>query len=315
MEVTEDLAVRAWVRDRPRHRRAPLSARRVVLATIGLSYFAHMPAALSGLPPELASHTFFHADYARFAGKEVAVLGAGASAIEAGALLHEAGGAASGCWSARARRSSAAGWSGIGRSSERLRHLELGARPTRPQELGASRRRSLWARASSPNGTGCASSTGTSAPAAPWWIHDRVAGKVPIHVNTEVVASERAGDRARLRLYERGAGEREVEVDHVVAGTGYDFDVDRLSMLAPDLRARIRRVERAPALSLRFESSVSGLYFIGPVSCLSFGPLFRFVCGAAYAAPALALHLATSAREATGAPRRWASVSRSPTPG
>jgi hypothetical protein len=45
-------------------------------------------------------------------------------------------------------------------------------------------------------------------------------------------------------------------------------------------------------LSMNFESSVPGAYFVGPVAALSFGPLFRFVCGAEFAAPALARHLA-----------------------
>ena len=32
----------------------------------------------------------------------------------------------------------------------------------------------------------------------------------------------------------------------------------------------------------RLKSTVSGLYFVGPASALSFGPLFRFVVGAEY---------------------------------
>jgi len=35
-----------------------------------------------------------------------------------------------------------------------------------------------------------------------------------------------------------------------------------------------------------------GLYFIGPSSAFSFGPMFRFVAGAAYAVPVAARHLA-----------------------
>ena len=99
----------------------------------------------------------------------------------------------------------------------------------------------------------------------------------------------------RLRLQEDGNRERTLDVDHVVAGTGYEPDVDRLSFLDPALRSRLRRIEDAPWLSRHFESSVPGLYFVGPVSAFSSGPLFRFVAGVEYTAPALAAHLAHGA--------------------
>jgi hypothetical protein len=41
---------------------------------------------------------------------------------------------------------------------------------------------------------------------------------------------------------------------------------------------------------------VSGLYFVGTASALSFGPLFRFVTGASVAAPAVAKHIASASR-------------------
>jgi cation diffusion facilitator CzcD-associated flavoprotein CzcO len=64
-----------------------LLARRVVFAT-GLSYLAFTPEVLRALPPGLVTHTFDLSDYSSFRGKEVAVVGGGASAIEAGALVH-----------------------------------------------------------------------------------------------------------------------------------------------------------------------------------------------------------------------------------
>src|SRR4051812_11588208 len=68
-------------------------ARRIVFAT-GLSGLAQTPECVAHLPPELASHTFDNHSYERYRGKRVAVIGAGASAIEAGVLVHEAGGQA-----------------------------------------------------------------------------------------------------------------------------------------------------------------------------------------------------------------------------
>src|SRR5436305_11737070 len=65
-------------------------ARHVVLAT-GIGPFAWTPEHLRGLPPELASHASSHPDLGIFKGRRVAVLGAGQTALESAALLHEAG--------------------------------------------------------------------------------------------------------------------------------------------------------------------------------------------------------------------------------
>jgi cation diffusion facilitator CzcD-associated flavoprotein CzcO len=268
-------------------------SRRVVFAT-GLTHLAYTPKVLSSLPPELASHTSDHKDYAVFRGKEVAIVGAGASAIEAGALVRESGGSAQ----------------ILVRGAEAIFHGKM------------STRRSLYERLRSPNsvvGPGIKARLMQAfplapyfipqaqrlrlverhfGPSAPWWIKDRVLGHVPIRTSTSVVGAERAGGRVRLRLQEAGRGERTLEVDHVVAGTGYVPDIDRLEYLDPDLRRRLERLQRGPALSMNFESSVPGAYFIGPVAMLSFGPLFRFVAAADYTAPALARHLAGLARPA-----------------
>jgi hypothetical protein len=108
----------------------------------------------------------------------------------------------------------------------------------------------------------------------------------------------------RLTLGEPGRDPRTMDVDHVIAGTGYVSDVDRLLYLDDEFRRLIRRVERAPALSMNFESSVPGAYFVGPITAFCFGPLFRFVAGAKYAAPALARHLAGPRRALASTFRR-----------
>src|SRR5450631_1316309 len=66
-------------------------SRKVVVCT-GLSGLAHVPGVLQHLGPDRMRHTFDISDYSEFRNKTVAVIGAGASAIEAGALVHEAGG-------------------------------------------------------------------------------------------------------------------------------------------------------------------------------------------------------------------------------
>jgi hypothetical protein len=266
-----------------------LRARCVVFAT-GLTHLAYTPDVIRGLPGELASHTADHTDYARFSGKHVAVVGGGASAIEAGALVHEAGGRpvvlARGSeavfhgrtprdrpWLARLRHPSSA--LGFGLKSWALEVAPLAVHFLSPGPRAGFVKTHLG-------------------PAAPWWIRGRFEGKVPLAVRTTVVRAERVGDRVRLALREEGRGKRIIEVDHVIAGTGFVPDVDRLAYLDPLFRLRLRRIERAPALSMRFESSVAGAYFLGPLTAPSFGPLFRFVAGASHAAPALARHLARS---------------------
>src|SRR5579864_2808488 len=65
-------------------------AGRVVMA-IGISDFPYTPPALSGLPSEFVSHPAAHADMAAFAGRSLAIVGAGSSAIDLAALAQEAG--------------------------------------------------------------------------------------------------------------------------------------------------------------------------------------------------------------------------------
>lgn len=67
-----------------------VTARHVVLA-VGITWFADMPASLAHLPGHLASHSYAHHDVSGFRGRDVTVLGAGASAIDLAAALADAG--------------------------------------------------------------------------------------------------------------------------------------------------------------------------------------------------------------------------------
>lgn len=260
-------------------------ARRVVCAT-GLSGLAQKPAVLAHLPEELAPHTSTISGYAQFADLDVAVIGGGASAIEAGALVREAGGRASVV--VRGGKPLFYGrdprvrplLDSIKRPmtvlGPNLRYWPLQHIPAAFHFLPEAQRIYLMNR--------------LARPSSPWWITDRVIGKVPLHLHSEVVSAVEEGGRVRITVRSED-GERQEVVDRVIAGTGYRFDVDRVPYLTPELTRRIARTLQAPKLSVRFESSVKGLYFIGPMSAMSFGPIFRFVCGANYASRALARHL------------------------
>ena len=71
---------------------ASMRAENVVVAA-GIGAFAHYPAAFAGLPRAVVSHTSdpVNRDLGRFSGKRVIVVGAGQSAVELAALLHEEG--------------------------------------------------------------------------------------------------------------------------------------------------------------------------------------------------------------------------------
>jgi hypothetical protein len=227
----------------------------------------------------------------------VAVIGAGASAVEAGALVHEAGGKPR--ILVREREVTFHSRLDVNRPwIERLRNPISVLGPGRKNRLLEELPFALYF---VPRARRMRLAKGYPGPAAPWWITDRVRDIVPIELRTSVTGATPRGDGVRLTLSRHGET-RTLDVDHVIAGTGFVSDVDRLAYLDPALRTRIRRVEQAPALSIHFESSVKGLYFLGPIAALCFGPLFRFVCGAKYAAPAVARHLAGGFRLSVTSP-------------
>jgi len=67
-----------------------LHARRVVVAG-GIQPFAHRPRMFEGLPASLVTHTSEQLEFGKFRDKEVLVVGAGQSALEAAGFLCEAG--------------------------------------------------------------------------------------------------------------------------------------------------------------------------------------------------------------------------------
>jgi cation diffusion facilitator CzcD-associated flavoprotein CzcO len=260
-------------------------ARRVVMA-MGLTYFERMPEELRIDSPRI-SHSMKLKDYAQFAGKDVIIIGGGQSALESAQLLLEHGARptvvvrADGVWfgdkfpehrTLIERIKNPNTTMGPGMISWVLQTLPLigHAMPER-------RRVRLTRRHLGPFGT--------------WWVRDAVEGKVPVLGRTHLVAARDDGSGIVLTVRD-DAGERELRADHVIAGTGYEVDVDRLPFLDPQLARAVERVERAPKLSRAFESSVAGLYFVGPSAMFSFGPLVRFVCGAEFTAPTVARRLA-----------------------
>ncbi|RSS80212.1 NAD(P)-binding domain-containing protein [Streptomyces sp. WAC06614] len=259
-----------------------LYARTVALA-VGVLPFAHVPTGLAGLPPGHCSHSSDHHDLSRFAGQEVAVLGAGQAALETAALLAEQG--ARPCLVARRGRLH---WNTVPQPLERpllraLRDPHSG--------LGTGWRSWVWSELPwavrrLPEATRERIAATALGPAGAWWLRDRFERRVPALLGHRLHRAVPAGGRTRLGLV-TAAGESVVlDVAHVIAATGFVPALDRLTLLDAGLRAGLRTVggSRTPELSAGFESSWPGLFFAGLLTAPSFGPSMRFVHGAGFAA-------------------------------
>src|SRR6516164_9913425 len=62
------------------------------------------------------------------------------------------------------------------------------------------------------------------------------------------------------------------------------------------IKAQLKLFNNVPELSSHFESSVPGLFFVGPAAVNSFGPVLRFACGAGFTASRLSNYLARTSR-------------------
>jgi hypothetical protein len=76
--------------------------------------------------------------------------------------------------------------------------------------------------------------------------------KFPIHTNCSLLGAESRDRRLLLRIHDKNRGKYEVLCDHIVAGTGFEVDVDRLHFLDASLRQAIARIDRSPRLDRYF---------------------------------------------------------------
>jgi cation diffusion facilitator CzcD-associated flavoprotein CzcO len=245
----------------------PIKAKSVVSAT-GVLPYVFVPDQLSGLPSELLSHTSDHRDFERFRGQRVAIVGAGSSGLETAALLHETGAEVTivtrtpPIWGTRAlpltplrrlrNNKLCEGWKcPVWDSPAAFRLL--------PQNVRADKAKTVLG------------------PLGAWWLKDRVVGVVDILNGTRVRSAEQSGDGVKLLL--DGSSRSSLEVDHVIAATGYHYDIARLAYLPKELRTRIATFRGYPVLDRAGESTVPGLYFAGAPAAFSLGPSMRFIAG------------------------------------
>ena len=255
-----------------------------VVVAAGIGPFRRKPAVFRNLPPEQASHCYEGRKLGEFYGKKVAVIGAGQSALESAALLHESGAEVE-----IIAHISELRWIGM---HTWLHHLgpissmlyskhdvgpagisRLVAAPKLVHRLPLPLRDKIRKRAVRAAGSR--------------WLPSRLS-QVRITTGRMVEAASTVGDEVRLQLDD--ASERLVH--HVLLGTGYDVDISLYDFLPPELVRSIRQFDGYPVLSSGFRSSVPGLHFIGATAARSFGPLLYFVAGTEFASRELAKQVA-----------------------
>lgn len=259
-----------------------ITANKVVVAT-GIIPFAYVPTELSNLPSDLVSHSSEHSDLEQFRGKEVLVVGSGSSALETSALLLEQGTSVK-----MIARDNSLSWP-----------VPNPASPSRLQQLRRPVVRlcegwTCWAYDRLPDvfrhlpkETRVEKSLGFLGPAGAWWLRERVEGKVPLLLSHHLLEGSSTGDRVQLQLSTPTGGVVTETADHVIAGTGFRFDLARLTYLTPSLRSDLKVIAGAPVLDHHLESNVPGLFFTGALAAPSLGPLMRFVAGTHFTAPRL----------------------------
>jgi len=268
-----------------------VQARTIVLA-VGITHFEYVPENLAHLPAEFLSHSARHHEVEPFRGRNVAVIGGGASALDLAGLLHEAG--------AKVQL--------VSRRQELKFHSQPTGKPRTPWQqirhpqsgLGPGLRSRFFANAPAafhhlPERLRLEVVRRSLGPSGGWFVRDKVIGKVPLHLGCAPLGAEVRNGSLHLRVRAADGTEREILTEHIIAATGYRVDLGRLKFLDAGIRSEVKTVGGSPVLSASFESSVPGLYFVGVAAANSFGPVMRFAFGAGFAARTLTKTMVRSA--------------------
>ncbi len=253
-----------------------IAAARVVIAA-GISPFAYRPRGFAHLSTDVAPHSSAIRNVDEFANRRVLVVGGGQSALETAALLGEAGADVE-----IIVRRPAIRW--LNRSGWVHNHLG----PTRPllyppTDVGPPGLNQLVARPDLfrriPRQWQQILAYRAIRPAVSDWLRPRLKG-IQITTGRSVTAAEKTGNGAILQLNDGTTR----HADTVVLATGYQVNVSRYAFLARQLVDSLQLRNGYPVLAEGFESSVSGLHFLGAPAADSYGPLMRFVSGTSFAA-------------------------------
>ena len=256
--------------------------RRVIVAA-GIGPFKRKPDVFKQLDSALASHCYEGRRVRDFAGKRVAVIGAGQSALESAALLHEAGAEVEVIAKIPHLR-----WLGMHPwlhqlgpiSSALYSYHDIGpagisrlvAMPNVMRHLPLHIRDKVRIRAVRPAGSK--------------WLPDRLTN-VKLTTGRMVAEARAVGDEVRMKLDDGS----ERSVHHVLMGTGYAVDISKYEFMSSELLKGIQLIDGSPVLTSGFCSSMPGLHFIGATAARSFGPLLYFVTGTEFTSRELTSHI------------------------
>jgi len=264
-------------------------ARKVVVA-IGVEAFAHVPEPLSALPSSVCTHSSAHTDLAVFKDQDVIVIGAGQSALETAALLHEKDARVT-----LVARKDTIRWNGEPLALDRPLLQRL-----REPESGLGSGWATWFYSNHPEvfrhlprSTRVYRARTALGPAGASWLRSRVEGEFPALTGLSVTWARMQDGGARLGLAGHNGSIRELGADHVIAATGYRTDMTRLPFLGDGLLAGLRNVPGtgSSVVGRDYQSTVPGLYFMGPAVAPTMGPVMRFVFGSEHAATTVARQL------------------------
>jgi lysine/ornithine N-monooxygenase len=262
-------------------------SKRVVVAA-GISHFGYIPPMFANLPQEFLTHSSHHKEVLGFKGRKIAVIGAGASAVDLAGLLQEAGADTH----LIARRPA------IAFHEPSTEPRPITQRLLMPRSgLGLGWRSRLCTDApllfhSMPSRLRTRAVQRHLGPAPGWFAKGRFVGRVTSHLGTRMKQVGIRGNSVSLNFTQQDGCDSEFEFDHVICATGYKVSLQRLGFIHQALRTQMATVEGVPKLDRNFQSVVPGLYFVGLASSNSFGPLCRFAYGAKFTSRRLSRHLA-----------------------
>jgi cation diffusion facilitator CzcD-associated flavoprotein CzcO len=265
-------------------------ARRVVVAA-GVEHFAHTPAQLAG--HDQVRHSSTVTEPSDYAGQRVAVVGRGQSALETAALMAE-----NGAQVQVITRSPGVIWNGPPLLPDRPLWQRI-----REPESGLGSGLGTWFYSNHPGifrhlpeKTRIYRARTALGPAGASWLRERVEDRIPVRTG-QIVQGIRDGEDGVIVDLTARTGERaQVRADQVIAATGYRADLDRLRFLDPAMRAGVDTIAGTARVDASYQTSVPGLYVVGPAVAPVFGPVMRFVCGSAHAAGTVARRLTATAQ-------------------
>lgn len=265
-----------------------LTSKALIVAT-GVFHFKRIPSCISALPPEYCSHSADRLNLERFREKTVIVIGAGASAVDTATLLNEQG--------CRVRL--------ISRTS-----IEVHGKMRLPRPLYDKLRFPMsvigpgwrgWLYTAAPSVFSWmpwewrSRAAKLPGPAGGWPMRERLR-RVEQFIGFHICSATMDGSRVAIRASSETGVKEVLHADYVIAATGFRIDIRQLNFLGRTIMGEIRTLEGVPLLSSYGESSAPGLFFAGPITANTFGPVVRFVVGTAFAAPRLAHRLARTYR-------------------